>query len=267
MRRLLTVCAVVGLAAGALVPAADAGSRGQRSVQFPAHHTVRQGEWLWSIARHFMNHVYADYRHGHDPSRRAIAHEVDQIRVLNRDELAGQHGQVYPGQRLLLANSFWDVPDGKAGWGTGFTACTNERPPRRSRAPYDGMSVTVHLAHPPLASGRTERAVLVVTNDSDQRRRMSVQLTRGLLLDHDGRAVGGVIYTDAIGVTEVTIKPHSRARLVAPVRAETCGDVPSLDRRVEPGHYRLYGVFRWGARSGRDGVWASPANRIRVVRR
>ena len=267
VRRTSLVVAVVAMAAGALAPGGVARAGGHRTVQFPAHHTVQSGEWLWSIARQFMNRAYDDRGDRHGPTQRAIAHEVDQIRVLNRDELAGQHGQVYPGQRLLLAESSWDVPDGKAGWGTGFTWCTNERPPAHSRAPYSGLSMAVRPAHPPVTSGRTEQAVLTVTNGSDHRRGFSVQLTRGLLLDHDGRAVGGVVYTDAIGVNEITIEPHSRVRLAARVRATTCGDVPALDRRVAPGHYRLYGVFRWGTQSGRDGEWASPANRIRVVRR
>ena len=270
VRRVSIVVAVVAMAAGAVAPnalmsvaVAQAGSH--RALQFPAHHTVRQGEWLWSIARHFMNRAYDQLGDRQGPTQRAIAHEVDQIRALNRDELAGQHGQVYPGQRLLLAQSSWDVPDGKAGWGTGFTWCINEQPPDRSAPPYPGLSMAVRLKNPPLTSGRTEQAVLAVTNASDHSRRFSVQLTRGLLLDHGGRAVGGVVYTDAIGVTEVTVKPHTRIRLAARVRAETCGDVPVLDRRVDAGHYRMYGVFRWGTQSGRDGEWASPANRIRVV--
>jgi hypothetical protein len=265
MRRLLTVVAAAGLAAGTLVPAADAGPTRHRPVHFPAHHTVRDGEWLWSIARHFMNRVADDYDDVDPPTKRAIAHEVEQIRTLNRDELDGQHGQVYPGQRLLLAESSWDVPDGKAGWGTGFTWCTNERPPRHSRAPYGDMSVTVHLAHPPLTSGRTERAVIVVTNDSDRTRRFDVQRGRGLLLDDDGRAVGGVVYGDAIAVSPWTLGPHSRGRLAVRVRAKTCGDVPELDHRVAPGHYRMFGVFHWGTRDNRDGDWASPANRVRVA--
>lgn len=262
MRRLLTVLALL---AGLLAPAAIVEAAPQRATHFPAHHTVQSGEWLWSIARHFLNRIWDEYDYRGEPSNAAIDSEVAQIRTLNRDELRGQHGQVYPGQRLLLANSVWDVPDGKAGWGTGFTWCDNELPPRHSRAPYDGMSLSVHLADPPLTSGSREKAVLRVTNHSDRTRRFSVQLERALLVDEDGRAVVGVIHTDAIGVATWSMKPGSRSRLVARMRVKTCGDVPALDRRVPPGQYRLYGVFHWSTKH-RSHDWASPANTVRVVR-
>jgi hypothetical protein len=213
-----------------------------------------------------MDRAYAEFDKPDDPSRRAIADEVAQIKKLNRDELAGQHGQVYPGERLLLANSSWDVPDGKPGWGTGFTYCTNERPPRHSRAPYDGMSLAVHVKDGPLTSGSREKAVLVVTNRSDRERRFTLQLERALLLDRDGHAVVGVIYSDAIGVGSWKMEPHSRSRLPVGMRVKTCGDVRVLDRRVPPGHYELYGVVHWGTKH-RSGDWASPANPVRVVRR
>ena len=263
MRRLLIAIAVL---AGTLAPTTHVEAASPKACDFPAHHTVQSGESLWSIARDFLNLQHGDCDYRGVTTDRAVSNEVTQIKKLNHDELDGQHGQVAPGQRLLLAPSYWDVPDGKPGWGTGFTYCTNERPPSHNRAPYDGFSLSVHLADPPLTSGHHEKVVLVVTNHTDRDREFSVQLGRGLLLDDAGHAVGSVIYSDAIGVTTLTVEAHSRAKLAAQVRAKTCGDTRFLDRRVPPGHYDLYGVFHWGTQQ-RSHDWASAANTIRVVRR
>jgi hypothetical protein len=261
MRRLLIVAAVV---AGFLAPAALVEAAPYRAIQFPAHHTVKSGEWLWSIARQFLNRVDDEYDQPGEPSKQAIDNEVAQIRKLNRDELAGQHGQVYPGQRLLLANSVWDVPDGTPGWGAGFSWCTNGTPPVHSRAPFDDMSLSVQPRHPPLTSGTREKVMLAVTNHSDRTRRFNVQLERAVMVDRDGRGVVGVIHSDAIGVAIWKMDPHSRSYLPVQMRVKTCGDVPELDRPVSPGHYRLYGVFRWDTKH-RGHTWASAANDVRVV--
>lgn len=268
MRRLLITVAVLAgsLAPAGLVEAAPVQAAEHQACDFPVHHTVQSGESLWRVSQDFLKRFHDQCAAGDEPSNRAIDDEVAQVRRLNRDELRGQHGQVYPGQRLLLAPSVWDVPDGKPGWGSGFTYCTNELPPRHNRAPFDGMSLSVHLMDGPLTSGAHAKVVLVITNSSDRSRKFDVQLGRGLLLDRDGNAVGSVNYSDAISSSTWTVEGHSRARLTASVRAKTCGDTRFLDRRVPPGHYQLYGVFHWGMQH-RSSDWASPPDGIRVVRR
>src|SRR4051812_21773343 len=120
MRRLLIAVAVL---AATLTPATFVGAAPREKCHFPAQHTARSGESLWTIADDFLDRVHQECDTRSEPTDRAVDNEVSQIRKLNRDELAGQHGQIYAGQRLLLANSIWEVPDGKPGWGTGYTAC------------------------------------------------------------------------------------------------------------------------------------------------
>jgi hypothetical protein len=71
---------------------------------------------------------------GHEPSNLVTSNEVRQMRRLNKDKLHGSD-RIYAGERLSLAPTYWDVPDGRAAtpatstsvYLQGVTACMASR--------------------------------------------------------------------------------------------------------------------------------------------
>lgn len=251
-RRLIVSLVTLALSATTLPSYA-----GGETVRYPAYHRVQQGESMWSIARDFLLRAT-----GHEPRNDVVSSEVRQMRRLNRDELGGSD-RIYPGQRLLLAPTTWDVPDGKDGWGTGFTWCTNDRLPAHASAPHHGLKLHVRLLKPPV-DRRSEPIRLVIRNRSDHTRRFSTQLEHGLLRPKDGSATA-VMHTDAIGVGEWKLRPGERMHVDGWVSSFVCGDTRYLDRRLSPGVYRLYGIAVWRSTRRATDRWVSPARTVRLV--
>ena len=251
------VGAAVSLIVVSLITPAPIASAGNTAVKYPAYHRVQQGESMWSIAHDFL--VRAT---GHEPADKVTNNEVRQMRRLNRDTLHGSD-QIYPGQRLALAPSSWDVPDGKDGWGTGFTWCTNDTLPAHPSAPHRGLTLHVRLLEPP-ADKRSEPVRLVIHNGSDQTRRFTTQVEHGLLLA-DVSSAGAVMHSDGIGVAQWKLAPGETQHVDGRVASFVCGDTRYLDRRLPAGRYRLYGLLHWGA-SDHDGEWMTPPLEVRVVR-
>ena len=245
----------VGL--GVAVPA-SADSTDGKPVKYPAYHRVQQGESMWAIAHDFL--VRAT---GHEPLNLVTSHEVQQMRRLNRDTLHSSD-RIYAGQRLLLAPTNWDVPDGKDGWGTGFTSCANERPDMRARAPHAGLTLHTRLLKRP-ANRRYEPVRLVMHNNSDRTRRFSTQLEHGLLVPSDGSATA-VVRTDTIGVSAWKLRPGETRHVDGRVAAFVCGDTSYLDRPLGAGKYKLYGIAVWYASNRVTREWVSSARQVRVVR-
>ena len=254
MRRLSVVATLV--TAVLVVPATASYSDGD-PVKYPAYHRVQQGESMWTIARDFLERAT-----GHVPDDPVVNNEVRQMRRLNRDTLHGSD-QVYPGQRLLLAPSNWDVPDGKDGWGTGFTSCTNKSLPTRQPSQPGGLDFRVRLLHPPV-DGWSEPIRLVIENRSDRTRRIGVGFENGLLVSQDGSPTA--VMRDDDGATYLAkIPPGKKRHVDARVAAFTCGDTRFLKQRLDPGRYRLYGDVGWRT-AHRHGALAPGPRVVRVVR-
>lgn len=266
MRRSAAAALAAIAAVAPLLVTVPAQARPARALRFPAHHTVQDGEWLWQISRDFLTRFYAEFDYRVPaPSERAIGNEVRQIRRLNRDALRGQGDTVYPGQRLLLARTAFDVPDGKDGWGTGFTVCTGDAVPRHSRTPYDDLSVSIRLVDAPV-DRRHEHAVITLRNDGTHPRHLTTQLEHAALVSPDGRTRGAVVLSDAIGVAARTLAPQEAQHIRVSVDAFTCGDVRVLSRRLPAGRYRLVGFLHWSAGRHRDGDWVTAPRGVRVTR-
>jgi hypothetical protein len=265
MSRYLVITSALLLSAVGL-PAGVAASAPAGHVEFPAYHTVRSGETLSGIAYEFLHDAYADFPDTSDnpPTDRQVANEVRQIRVLNRDELAAQDGFIRPGDRLLLAPSYWDVPDGRRGWSTGFSWCENAKPDGRNRAPFAGLELTVRLRDAPM-DHRTERVVLVAHNTSDRDRTFWTDSLgeHAQLVDGDGHRTA-VHQSDAISQRQWAVAAHSTQRLVVHVTVVRCGDTRFLDDRFANGRYRLVGTLDWSA-GDRRGQWRA-AREVRVRR-
>jgi hypothetical protein len=250
---------VVASVVVALVAPAPIASAKSKPVKYPAYHRVQQDESMWSIARAFLVRVM-----GHEPTNLVTSNEVRQMRRLNRDTLHGSD-QIYSGQRLLLAPTSWDVPDGKVGWGTGFTWCTNEDRTIDGSAPAPGLTLRVRLVHPPV-DHRSEKVRFTIHNGSDQTRKFSTQQENGFLIRADGSPTA-VVHSDAIGVREWSIPPGETRHIDGQVWSFDCGDTRYLDRPVPPGRYDMYGATIWGGPRGGDrGQWLSPTREVRVVR-
>lgn len=248
---------IVGALAVALVAPEPATFADGEAVNYPAYDGVQQGESMWSIARDFLVRAA-----GHEPSDLVTSNEVRQMRRLNRDMLHGSD-RIYPGERLLLAPSIWDVPDGEDGWGTGFTWCTNDRLPAHPSAPHKGLKLHVRLLKPPV-DARSEPVRLVIRNRSEHARRFSTQLEHGLLVPTDGSATG-VMHSDGIGVGEWKLRPGQSMHIDGRASAFVCGDTRYLDRRLPPGRYQLHGVAVWRATGRSTSWWVSSPSRVRVV--
>ena len=255
MQRAFVVVSLIAVSFIAPGPASYADNN--KAVKYPAYHRVQQGESMWSIAHDFL--VRAT---GKEPTDRVTNNEVRQMRRLNRDTLHGSD-QIHAGQRLALAPSTWDVPDGEDGWGTGFTWCTNDTLPAHSSAPHRGLTLHVKLLQPPVDK-RSEPVRLVMHNDSDHARSFTTQVEHGLLLSPSNRA-SAVMHSDGIGVAEWKIPPGESRHVDGRVASFVCGDTRYLNRRLPAGRYRLHGLLHWGT-SDRDGEWMTPALDVRVVR-
>ena len=247
---------VVALAVALVTPVPAAYADGE-AVKYPAYHRVQQRESMWSIAHDFLVRAA-----GHEPSDLVTSNEVRQMRRLNRDKLHGSD-RIYAGERLLLAPSIWDVPDGKDGWGAGFTWCTNDRLPVRTSAPRKGLTLHVRLLKPPV-DRRSEPVRLVIRNRSEHARRFSTQLEHGLLVPTDGSATG-VMHSDDIGVGEWKLRPGESMHIDGRASAFVCGDTRYLDRQLPPGRYQLHGIAVWRATGRSTSWWVSPPRRARVV--
>lgn len=249
--------AVVAVALVALVAPAPVASADGRPVTYPAYHRVQHGESMWSIAHDFL--VRAS---GKEPTNLTTSHEVEQMRRLNRDKLRGSD-QIYAGERLLLAPTIWDVPDGKDGWGTGFTWCTNEARSIDGSSPYPGLTLHLRLLKPPV-DRRSEPIRFVIHNGSGRTRKFSTQQEHGELLLADGSA-SAVVHSDAIGVREWTLRPGTTRHVDGQVWSFACGDTRYLDRRLPSGHYQFYGVVWWGRPDKVAGQWLTSTRTVRVV--
>jgi hypothetical protein len=212
---------------------------------------------MWSIARDFLVRV-----NGRTPDDFVVDNEVRQMRRLNRDTLHGSD-RIYPGQKLLLAPLSWDVPDGKDGWGTGFTSCQNEGLPPDRPAPGHGLDLRVRLLHPPV-DARSEGIRLVIRNRSNETRRISIGFENGLLVPRAGTPTA--VVRDDVGATAIMKIPAGHRRHIdARVSAFTCGDTRYLNRRLDAGHYQLYGDVGWRT-PHRHGAFAPGPREVRVVR-
>lgn len=253
MRGPAVVAVVVALAV--LAPASASYSDDQ-AMTYPAHHRVQQGESMWTIARDFLERAT-----GAAPTNLVVSHEVRQMRRLNRDSLHGSD-QIRPGERLLLAPTTWDVPDGKDGWGTGFTSCSDSTLSAHQSPPPRALDFRVRLLNPPV-DRRSEPIRLVIENRSDRTHRLSVGFENGLLVPED-RTPTAVMSDDVGAVYMATIPPGKKRHVDARVVAFTCGDTRFLKRRLDPGHYQLSGDVTW--RIGhRHGDFAPGPRDVRVV--
>lgn len=252
MPRIAVTCfAVVALMTPA--PPSDA----EQQVSYPAYHTVAKGESLHGIANNFLRRAT-----GKSPSDRAVRNEMRQIKVLNRKTLHGSD-QVQSGQRLELAPSQGDLPDGKPGWSTGFVWCKNERAPAGHSAPAAGLTFRVHLPKPPIS--RKEQTIrLSFHNASDRTQSFETQTEHGLLVS-DSHPASAVMFSDGIRVDDWMLAPGETRRLDASVAAFVCGDTRYLNHRLPAGRYTLYGSTPWTT-SKAQGRWVTEPVAVSVVR-
>lgn len=251
--------------AGAALVAPFAQTSAWADEQWPRFHVVKQGESLWSISQHFLTTYYEHHQVGNrPPDNAAIQDEVKQIQHLNKDELGAGADQIHPGQRLELASTQWDIPDGDAGWFRGAYGCDNEAAPAGGRAPFPGLSLTAHLKNPP-ADRRTDAVVLTIRNTSNRTRKLTaIDPTAQLFSSAYSRTAlltAGVLYR-----ADLELDPGEVAHLNTTVSPFVCGDVPALDKRLEPGDYRMVVSLEWQTAS-RHGSWLGSADSVRVVAR
>jgi hypothetical protein len=266
MRRAGVLLTAVVLGATALP--VGAAPRAAGGIEYPAYHRVQPGETFRSIAEDFIHafnrQVHVDDASSAPRTERQVRNEVRQIKILNRDKLSRHPGVLWAGERLLLAPSYWDVPDGRRGWGTGYSWCANERAVGRNRAPFAGLELSVRLRDAPI-DHRTERAVLTVRNSADRDRMFWTDSLGEFaqLVDDEGRRTA-VYHSDAIAQRGWTVAAHSTERLVVHVTVVRCGDTRFLNDRFGNGRYRLLGTLHWSA-GDRRGHWRA-RDEVRVRR-
>jgi len=186
------------------------------------------------------------------------------MRRLNRDTLHGSD-QVQPGQRLSLAPTQWDVPDGDRRWSDGPNYCHNQRLPEHSSAPAPGVELRVKLLNPPLDT-KFERIRLVVHNRSEHRRRFELTAGNGMLVPANSSATA--VMTTGVLLGRLLDIPAGESRHVdASVATFVCGDTQYLNHRLPDASYQLHGMADWRLKSGgRLHGWVTPPRNVRVAR-
>ncbi len=120
-------------------------------------------------------------------------------------------------------------PDGKPGWGTGLTSCTDVSVPERPDTGPVAEGLTASLAMDPSApSGSRLHGVVTLTNSTDLQLTVHYGSTF-TRIEVDGAASYG---TDAFGIASLVVEPHSSADVAVEGATVQCGDTPSDD---EPG--------------------------------
>jgi hypothetical protein len=262
-RRLVVVVTAVALAAPAALLQAAVASPSRAGVTYPAYATVRHGNTLWSIARDFLGRAQ-DGR----VTPVMTKHEVQQIEVLNRDRIKDAD-RIYAGERLLLAPSSSDLPDGRDGWRLASARCRQSPFPTNTSTPGRDWTFRIRVPDPPVEArryARSEPVELLVRNGADRARGIDIQDGRAQLFDADGRPHGGIVWTDVKTASGGLIEPGQTLRMnVVSVTAYGCGDTRYLSRPLPSGRYNLYGFVHWFSSKG-DGLWVSAPNKVRVVR-
>ena len=254
---------VIVAGAALVVPLAQTGALAQGP--FPRYHVVKQGETLWRISERFLTAFYEHHKVGYrPPNDAAIANEVKQIQHLNRDKLGANGDQIHPGQRLELAPTQWDIPDGDAGWFRGAWGCNNTTAPTGGHAPFSGLTLTAHLNKAP-ADRRIEPVVLTIRNTSDRKRKLTVEAPTAQFFS-DAHTTTALLTPGVLLRSEVALDPGDVTHVATHASPFVCGDVPALDNRLEPGRYRMAVSLEWRT-AHRHGSWVGSKDAVRVVAR
>jgi len=259
LRRSLVILA----AAAVLAPLAQTSAWGEE--QWPRYHVVKQGDTLWSISEHFLTTYYEHHKVGsHAPDDAAIANEVKQIQHVNADKLGATGDRIHPGQRLELAPTQWDIPDGDVGWYRGPYGCDNTTAPTGGHAPFSGLTLTAHLQKGPV-DRRKEWVVLTIRNDSDRTRKLTVDAPEAQLVS-GAQPRTAVLIPGLLLRSDLDLAPGDTAHVSTLVAPFVCGDVPALDDRLASGNYRMVVSLAWQT-AHRHGSWVGSKDAVRVVGR
>lgn len=145
-----------------------------------------------------------------------------------------------------------DCPDGREGWGTGFTGCDYPAKAWVSTPPsQQGMQIA--LSAPSTGQGGQDLSgTLTVTNKGTapftyQR----AVVFRAQVHDSHGRVVSGQYYTDAIdGGATVTLQPGDSESFRVSIPLHTCGDTSETAVPFAAGTYDVFAALGWSPGSG-----------------